>query len=540
MSMARMLEILVLLALFPATVFSAGIKWSYATRGYVAGTPLLEAETLFVGSSDGFMYALDPIRGFEKWKFETGGPILGDPIFINGLVVFGSADKNLYALDPASGQVAWKFSAKAPILSSPSVGFGNIYFGDANGTVYAVSADRGQLIWSYATAGPIESRLAVLGGKLFVASGDRFLYALNATTGEKLWTFGVPVALWRSSPFGFGDLIFFGAPNGNVYAVNAETGANVWVFQTGGWVLSSPRIIDGILYVGSNDGSLYALEPLSGKLLWKFDTGEAVQGSVSGTGETVYFGSNDGRVYALSAKNGSLRWSFEIGDWVQSAPVVHGNYVYVGSYDGKVYGLSSLSCSFTSPDSGTVVFEPVINITGMSLSDSGVLAVQVRVGETGAWQTARGTSEWSFPLYASALPLGNFTVYCRAIDIARAEEPPPYTRLLLSRSNTPPRMVVTYPPEVKLGQPFAITIRDERGKPLDQVTITINDLTFTGINGSKEFTAPYEGQLKVTVTRTGYASETFTITASRDLGWLYIGGSVALALLVAAYIFRRR
>jgi outer membrane protein assembly factor BamB len=54
----------------------------------------------------------------------------------DGTVYVGSSDGNLYALDGLTGHLRWKFSAGAPINSSPAIG--------SDGTVY-VAADSGLL-----------------------------------------------------------------------------------------------------------------------------------------------------------------------------------------------------------------------------------------------------------------------------------------------------------------------------------------------------------------------------------------------------------
>ncbi|MGD0716776.1 MAG: PQQ-binding-like beta-propeller repeat protein, partial [Halobacteriota archaeon] len=40
---------------------------------------------------------------------------------------------------------------------------------------------------------------------------------------------------------------------------NATTGAKLWNYTTGGYVFSSPAVVNGTVYVGSSDGNLYAI-----------------------------------------------------------------------------------------------------------------------------------------------------------------------------------------------------------------------------------------------------------------------------------------
>ena len=52
----------------------------YLSRANLA--PLVLEGKLFVGSSDGFLYALDASSGKQIWKYETGEKILGAPNWI--------------------------------------------------------------------------------------------------------------------------------------------------------------------------------------------------------------------------------------------------------------------------------------------------------------------------------------------------------------------------------------------------------------------------------------------------------------------------
>ena len=57
------------------------------------------------------------------WKFKTGGPIYASPVIANGILYIGSTDGKLYALDPKQWGVKWVFDAGDAIpLFRDSVG----------------------------------------------------------------------------------------------------------------------------------------------------------------------------------------------------------------------------------------------------------------------------------------------------------------------------------------------------------------------------------------------------------------------------------
>ena len=137
-------------------------KWQRTTLGYVTSSPALSGNTLFAGSFDSNVYALDAGTGAVKWKYQTGDHIYSSPALLeeNGQlqqVIVGSGDGLLYSLDP-NGDVLWTYDAGAPIRSSPVIGQAPVaggspivYVGAANGRVLAVNANDGSLRWSFDT-----------------------------------------------------------------------------------------------------------------------------------------------------------------------------------------------------------------------------------------------------------------------------------------------------------------------------------------------------------------------------------------------------
>jgi outer membrane protein assembly factor BamB len=51
------------------------VKWNFTTGDSVDGTPILSPDgaTIYVGSFDNRLYAINAADGKEKWNYTTGG-----------------------------------------------------------------------------------------------------------------------------------------------------------------------------------------------------------------------------------------------------------------------------------------------------------------------------------------------------------------------------------------------------------------------------------------------------------------------------------
>ncbi len=81
--------------------------------------------------------------GDKLWDFETGDEVYSSPaIGSDGTVYVGSADKKLHAINSKSGAKLWEFEMGDMVWSSPAVGpDGTIYVGSYDKKIYAIKTD---------------------------------------------------------------------------------------------------------------------------------------------------------------------------------------------------------------------------------------------------------------------------------------------------------------------------------------------------------------------------------------------------------------
>jgi outer membrane protein assembly factor BamB/tRNA A-37 threonylcarbamoyl transferase component Bud32 len=163
-----------------AVTLSGQRKWSYRTRKSVISSPYVDLDEgiCFVGSTDGYLYALDANSGYSSWRFRTTGPIYASPVQERGLVYFGSADGHVYAVSAQNAREKWKFNTEKPVIGSPVVSRGAVYIGSTDGTLFCLDAENGKERWRYKTGGPITAAPAITDSLVLVASMDHRLYAL--------------------------------------------------------------------------------------------------------------------------------------------------------------------------------------------------------------------------------------------------------------------------------------------------------------------------------------------------------------------------
>ena len=77
--------------------------------------------TVYVGSGDNKLYAINGKTGVKIWEFETGDWVDSSPsIGSDGTVYIGASDKNLYAINGKTGAKLWEFKTEAFGLPPPS------------------------------------------------------------------------------------------------------------------------------------------------------------------------------------------------------------------------------------------------------------------------------------------------------------------------------------------------------------------------------------------------------------------------------------
>lgn len=123
--------------------------------------------------------------------------------------------------------------------------------------------------------------------------------------------------------------------------IDAKAIVSKWTIKTGGWVSSSPAIVQGKAIFGSHDRHVYCVNLETGEKTWSFVTGNKVQASCFIDTRKVIAASLDKRVYCLDLETGKKLWSFVAKGAIYSSPVVIAGKVYAASEDRNLYCLDA-------------------------------------------------------------------------------------------------------------------------------------------------------------------------------------------------------
>ncbi len=359
-------------------------------EAYERGQPELDIEgkRVFVGSSDGGLYALSAPRGKILWRFETLSFVQSAPLYDpqENVLYFGSHDGALYKVEADSGKLLWRLSTRAEVARRPVLRQGRVFFSNANDTLIAANARTGRIAWSHhrTPAAGMEvagySGPAVSGGLVYMGFSDGTAMAFDAETGQERWA---PVSLAAEAEEQLGELpkyldvdttpevleipgekiAVFGSYAGGVYALDAEMGTLLWSQPRAAGVsdlsfYSQPAYEeDGVvqprrelILVATGTTGLWALDPETGHSVWRQ---ELPLGGVSGSAflhGAVLFNASQLGTFLLSPIDGSIIDGLHFDQGVSSAPAAHGLRAFVMTNGGSL-----LSLDVTPPRSGSRV-----------------------------------------------------------------------------------------------------------------------------------------------------------------------------------------
>jgi polyvinyl alcohol dehydrogenase (cytochrome) len=330
------------------------LKWSFAYPNAIQARsqPTVAGGTLFVGSQNGTVYALDAKTGCVRWTYRASAEVR-TPITISfwaegdenvrPVAYFGDILARAYAIDAQTGDLRWMTKVddhpNATITGAPVLVEDRLYVPVSSlevvnavdtayecctfrGSLVALDTSDGSIVWKTYTIDEVASDAGV------TSAGTRIL----APSGAPIWNSPAVDLKRRRLYAGTGEN--YSSPAGDtsdaIIAFDMDGGEKLWVYQaTAGdaWNVAclsqyapdpancpeengpdfdfaaAPMLIalgDGrdILVAGQKSGDAMAIDPDTGKSIWRERVGRGgVQGGVhfgiAAEGATAYIPIND-------------------------------------------------------------------------------------------------------------------------------------------------------------------------------------------------------------------------------------------------------
>lgn len=286
------------------------VSWKKSLRRCAASSPAIGKRTVYVTYMDfvncpqsrpgatGFMAAWDARTGKERWRVK-GAPFESSPLLIKNTLYAGSWDRKMYAINARNGRKRWAFESDQEINTSPAYSKGRIFFGTDAGTVFALNAKTGKRIWSAQSNAKLGSREffyatpTVAYGRVYIGNTDGTMYVFGAKSGRLLWARPLGTYIYAAAAI-WKRRVYVGTYDGKLYALDAATGDTKWQRETEAAVHGAPTVMGGLVY--------YATCSSCGRM-----ASRSVKGGPDGT-------------TALNARNGRRVWHFNAGKF--ASPVV--------------------------------------------------------------------------------------------------------------------------------------------------------------------------------------------------------------------------
>ena len=387
--------------LFALDVQTGDLIWRYRMVGHGEYAHISHMEVnqgvVYVGSfsylnAPSLMTALEASTGDLIWQY---GPEKDDRVLTavvtDRAVFLGTSDGHVYALERSSGELIWQYDVpwstdvERQRFAAISVDQGIVYAASEKGQVRAIKASTGAGLWEYDAEGKVFASPVTVDGVVYIGSlpdhsnRDGHVHLLEGGTGKLLRRHEAGEAgfLFVTGP---GERIYIGSHDGSVSVFDSSDNEALWRYefiQLGPLFRSSgiergaslPAVVDGVVYVGSRDGGVYALTQAvpaisialdkgspdprpspqtesvyaAGQELWRFDLPDGASTAPTVAEGVVFIATDDSVLHALDGATGHTMWTYRAGHWITSSPVVVDGAVYFGSWDTKLYAMSATS-----------------------------------------------------------------------------------------------------------------------------------------------------------------------------------------------------
>jgi outer membrane protein assembly factor BamB len=247
---------------------SGALRWSSRLPGMIVGGVLLVGDTIFAASSrpEGRIYALRRSNGKQVWRTSTD-PI-GTPLTMaGGLLVAQTQRGEVLAVDPATGKVRWRRRVGVARTAAAAAGSDGVLVATTDSLVRLSSAS-GKVIHRIASPGTIVSPWLSHRGALVAGTTDSLVISIRPEDLSRNWTLQVDAPVLASLA-ALGDTLFVVTRAGTLYRIEPGPEPRLKPIASLGWPVTSPvTIARRQVLLGGADGTIRALRT-DGREIWR-------------------------------------------------------------------------------------------------------------------------------------------------------------------------------------------------------------------------------------------------------------------------------
>lgn len=316
-------------AIAPAT---GKLLWKFKTGGRVRGKAATFDRNICFTSDDGYVYCIAGQTGKLIWKsrINDGKYLRKDPSMTDGewdyklsspvvsgkTMYVGSTDSCLYALEAATGKIRWKFKTDHIIRATPQVAGSLVFCGNWAGKFYSLQKETGDKVWQADLHQSILSQPAIENNRLIIGSRHAWLWCFDALTGHEIWKYNYWWSWVESSPVIEKGIAYIGSSDlRRMLAINTETGKTLWSTPSSGYPYTTATVNDNTVFMGTlesnpeghSPGYIYLLDKSTGQVREKIEVPTSQPGYLDGIfGQLVidktrfYAATLEGKIQAYS------------------------------------------------------------------------------------------------------------------------------------------------------------------------------------------------------------------------------------------------
>jgi outer membrane protein assembly factor BamB len=303
-----------------------------------------------------------------------------------GTVFTGSQDNNIHAIDISDGSQKWTYDFGVTVTALAVDESSGIVVASesSDGKVEGININNGTNSWTYSdqTDGVLAITINESADTAFtIQNNDGDIHSIDAADGSQNW-------IYTGHSNGGGGDVVAGKTNGNLYSVvqyydgsdyqselhsiSISDGSQNWAYDASTGTRYKSVAFDGTtdtVFVGHTSGTVEARDESTQNQEWEYTQhGSSIDGLVAdSSGGLVYTASQDNEFHAVNINDGTQAWNYTQSSSALSSVAFDSseNVAIVGSYDGTEgsHAISTLG----------ETLDPNVSVAGDTVSVSGSL-----------------------------------------------------------------------------------------------------------------------------------------------------------------------